>query len=1032
MLMSGFHLPQEPHRQAKKRRIFHGIFPPAASASLPTPLATPVGSFNENTPLYPPSTQASPFPHGQAFSNSESEAFVTHSRAWHLATTFLSFPDSPFDVSEEESTVLGVHKDGVYLRRKADLCRAETREAMAYLMTSGANAVPGENLVEWYTCEVRRHFLEYIRPILDEAERDIAAKTRPEHQLNDIISQLRVTCKIYYSVYSTYLLPYIAKIDPIASVEPFHRSLASIISYCLPSSFPSLLRKTFYAYLVIILSLPSASTAVADVDLFTSPHIPGADETVHSTDVELELEDDEKAVVDQEEAHRRRDEARNAVFKLVDSLNSIGLMANSVGEREFAIVVDRVAGEWVAYRFCGRYTDSQLEVADADGDTSMAKVPASAASAEIMKEWLDGSLAPLVRSVMKIIHPGDPDDELPPLLNRLAHRLARVRIKEMFDIIVDFPASMPGIMDLIPTLNTSIARLVLTSTFAYTLHRRLLHQGASTVDILRAYINMIKCFQILDAKGVLLDRVGARVRRYLGSRDDTVVEIVKGILCYEYDEDEGDEPTGFSAFSPEQPGAVESVTIFKDSLRRRKVIDGDIEPEEEDILQEISTELQACAQMGADKKNDQLGAAAAASLEDLDFDDMEWQPDPSDAGPEYRRDKGTDIISHLFTMLEATKFINEFQNQLGKRLLLQPTSEFLREKATIELLKVRFGEAEMQNAAIMLKDLSESRKIDAHLRDTANRQMSHSRFADIGSTEVHLKVISRLFWPQHMITEGDFNLPPGIAATMTIFNKEFETFKKSRKLSWLKEEGFAVIELELSDRAFRFKQVPPYAATLIHTFGEPPNIPDPNIPDELNGGEVGNAWSIAQLEEKLSMDNGLIRKGLEYWTERVILAQYPHDRNIYYVMETLPRSDIPASRRTTPHTSPQKRQERQGAYETPRRRRRALSFVSESSTDTDSEDAGTKKEEPTPAKADAEDDDPLKNPRFTMAWNYIAGMLTNQGPMTTDRIFNTLSLFLIPMGGLQFDAAELDQFMMKMEENGRIDKTPAGWKMRKG
>ncbi|KAF3921882.1 hypothetical protein ABW20_dc0100053 [Dactylellina cionopaga] len=1033
MLMSGFHHPQEPHRQVKKRRIFHGIFPPAASASLPTPVATPVGSFNENTPLNPPSVQASPFLPGQAFSNSGDEAFVTHSRAWHLATTFLSFPDSPFDVSEEESTVLGVQRDGVYLRRKADLYRTDTREAIAYLMTSGANAIPGENLVEWYTCEVRRHFLEFMRPILDEAERGIASKTRPEHQLNDIISQLRVTCKIYYAVYSAYLLPYLTKLDPVASVEPFHRSLASIISYCLPSSFPSLLRKTFYAYFTIILSLPSSNGATTDVALFTSPHIPGADETVHSTDVDLELEDDEKAAVDQEETNRRRDEARHSVFKLVESLNAIGLMANGVGEREFALVIDRVAGEWVTHRFSGRYTDSDLEIEDAEGDTSMAKLPTSVASAEIMKEWLFESLMPLVVSVMKIIRPGDVDGDLPPVLNRLAQRLSRVRMKEMFDIIVDFPASMPGIMDLIPTLNTPLARLMLTSTFAYTLNRRLLHQGASTVDILRAYINMIKCFQIIDAKGVLLDKVGSRVRRYLSSRDDTVVEIVKGILCYEYDEDDGDEANESMLASADQSTSLESAEAFKESLRRRQVLDADVEEDNnEDILQEISTELQACAQMGADKKNEILGAAAAASLEDLDYDDIEWQPDPADAGPEFRRDKGTDIISHLFTMLESSKFINEFQNQLGKRLLLQPTSEFLREKATIELLKVRFGEPEMQNAAIMLKDLSESRKTDAHLRDMVlTNQISKSVAAsgpvDRGDTEVHVKVISRLFWPQHIISEGDFKPPVNIGKTLDAFNQEFELFKKSRKLNWLKEEGFAVIELELTDRALRFKQVPTYAATVIDTFGKSPDVMKPEIPQELNGGEVGNSWSIDQLKEKLSMEPELLRKSLDYWVERNILAEYPLDRNIYYVMETLPSSDIPASRRTTPHTSPQKRE---GSYVTPRRRR-ALSFVSESSNDTEGEDGGPRKEEQTPAKPDADDEDPLKNARFTMAWNYIAGMLTNQGPMTTDRIYSTLSLFLIPMGGLQFDAAELDQFMMKMDEHSRVDKTPAGWKMRR-
>ncbi|KAK6539685.1 hypothetical protein TWF694_009889 [Orbilia ellipsospora] len=1032
MLMSAFHHPQEPQRQIKKRRIFQSIFPPAASASLPTPLATPEGSFNENTPLHHHLGQPSPLIPAQAFASPGSDAFVTHSRAWHLATTFLSFPDAPFDVSEEESSVLGVQKDGVYLRRKADLCRSETREAIAYLMTSGANTVPGENLVEWYTCEVRRHFLEYIKPMLDEIERKVVSKTRPEHLLNDIISQLRVTCRIYYTVYTVYLLPYITKIDPIASVEPFHRSLASIISYSLPSSFPLLLRRTFYAYFTVILSLPSSTGAATDVSLLTSPHIPGADETVHSTDLDLELEDDEKAAVNQEEANRRRDEARNSVFKLVESLNAIGLMANGVGEREFALVIDRVAGEWVTHRFSGKFTDDDLEMADAEGDTSMAKLPTSVASAEIMREWLFDSLMPLVISIMKIIRPGDANDDLPPVLTRLAQRLSRVRMKEMFDIIVDFPASMPGIMDLIPTLNTPMARSVLTSTFAYTLNRRLLHQGASTVDILRAYINMIKCFQIIDAKGVLLDKVGSRVRRYLSSREDTVVEIVKGILCYEYDEEDLDVANDSMLRSVDHSTSLESVEAFKESLRRRKYVELETDDDDsEEILREISTELQACAQMGADKKNEVLGAAASASLEDLDYDDMEWQPDPADAGPEFRRDKGTDIISHLFTMLESTKFINEFQNQLGKRLLLQPTSEFLREKATIELLKVRFGESEMQNAAIMIKDLSESRKTDAHLRDMVlgkqiTQSVGPSGLVDKSETDVHVKVISRLFWPQHMISEGDFKPPASLARTLDMFSHEFELLKKSRKLNYLQEEGFAVIDLDLGDRSFHLKDVPTYAATVIDAFSRSPKELLPDIPEQLNGGDVGNAWSIDQLKEELSMEGDLLKKSLDYWIDRNIIAEYPLDRKIFYVMETLPRSDIPASRRTTPHTSPQKRD---AQYTTPGRRR-ALSFVSQSSVDSE-EAEGEKKEEQTPAKAEVDDEDPLKNPRFTMAWNYIAGMLTNQGPLTTDRIYGTLSLFLIPMGGLKFDAAELDHFMMKMEENGRVDKTPAGWKMRK-
>lgn len=167
MIMSPYHLPPEPARQIKKRRVFHNVFPPAASASLPTPLATPTGSF-ASSPVSQSTQTGSPFFRGQPFQGDD--AFVNHSRAWHTATTFLSFPDAPFDVHEEDSAVLGLQKEGVFIRRKADLYNRETKESIVYLMSADTTLMPGENLVEWYTCEVRRHFLEYIKPILDDAE----------------------------------------------------------------------------------------------------------------------------------------------------------------------------------------------------------------------------------------------------------------------------------------------------------------------------------------------------------------------------------------------------------------------------------------------------------------------------------------------------------------------------------------------------------------------------------------------------------------------------------------------------------------------------------------------------------------------------------------------------------------------------------------------------------------------------------------------------------------------------------------------
>jgi anaphase-promoting complex subunit 2 len=49
--------------------------------------------------------------------------------------------------------------------------------------------------------------------------------------------------------------------------------------------------------------------------------------------------------------------------------------------------------------------------------------------------------------------------------------------------------------------------------------------------------------------------------------------------------------------------------------------------------------------------------------DDLDWHDMEWIPDPVDAGPGYKRSKSADIIGTLIGVLGSQEvFIKEFQS----------------------------------------------------------------------------------------------------------------------------------------------------------------------------------------------------------------------------------------------------------------------------------------------------------------------------------------------------------------------------------
>ena len=56
--------------------------------------------------------------------------------------------------------------------------------------------------------------------------------------------------------------------------------------------------------------------------------------------------------------------------------------------------------------------------------------------------------------------------------------------------------------------------------------------------------------------------------------------------------------------------------------------------------------------------------------DELDWHDMDWVPDPVDAGPGYKKSKNVDIIGTLIRVLGSQDvFIKEFQTIIGENLL---------------------------------------------------------------------------------------------------------------------------------------------------------------------------------------------------------------------------------------------------------------------------------------------------------------------------------------------------------------------------
>ncbi|KAG8426880.1 hypothetical protein J3459_007712 [Metarhizium acridum] len=182
--------------------------------------------------------------------------------------------------------------------------------------------------------------------------------------------------------------------------------------------------------------------------------------------------------------------------------------------------------------------------------------------------------------------------------------------------------------------------------------------------------------------------------------------------------------------------------------------------------------------------------------EDLDWDDMTWVPDPVDAGPNYKRPKNEDVIGTLINALGSQEiFIKEFQMIIAERLLSNQAG-FQQEIKVLSLLKKKFGENALQNCDVMVRDVYDSRRVDALLRknlpSTDGQQANQPP-----PLNYHSKILSRLFWPS--LPKAPFTVPAPVAEIQGKYEAGFEQLKTCRKLTWLDHIGTATVQLDLDD-----------------------------------------------------------------------------------------------------------------------------------------------------------------------------------------------------------------------------------------
>ncbi|EFX03722.1 anaphase-promoting complex subunit [Grosmannia clavigera kw1407] len=663
---------------------------------------------------------------------------------------------------------------------------------------------------------------------------------------------------------------------------------------------------------------------------------------------------------------------RQRMHEMLASLHDVGLAGRSF-QILFAETMDCHMISFIGQSFAGRWTDP---TADADAAVTTEKDAAIRRRSRLSRaggppstniatlhDWIEKHFARLAHEVLDRVGRDQRDtvslSDVAKWKEVALGRLSALRMAELFDIVLHWPHSRGGLVDLRVTVTTPQRRSQLIVAFTASLRKQLLIPACSTLEILQTYIAMIRTFHALDPSNVLLSSVVGQLQMYICQRDDAVRIVVDGLLA------EPDEDVATTATVAERVAAatatgttsgklVELASILNDpSQQRRRHIDE----------------------------------------EELDWDDMDWVPDPIDAGTNYRRPKSEDVIGTLINALGSREaFTKEFQNIIAERLL-SSQAVFAKEVKVLNLLKKRFGEGSMQNCEVMIRDIQDSNRLDALIHQLL-RQQDHSQGQNPllspwsrqqqkqqhdEDVQYQAKILSRLYWPG--LDREHFLLPRPVADMQKRYESGYETRKSSRKLAWLNQLGRASVELELADRTVSV-ECKTYEATVIYAFQQEPTS------DSLPATPVRR--SVSELVDMLQADEDLVETALAFWQQQGVLR---HDAgggssgrpDTYVVVERLGQDE--------------EEEEEEAAAAT-------MGFASAPTTDADNSSSSRQ------ARAD--------DAQRTVYWQFIVGMLTNSAAsMPLAQIAMMMKMLMAE--GFPWSNEELLEFLGEKVMDGELE-----------
>ncbi|KAK7197974.1 Cullin family [Novymonas esmeraldas] len=355
----------------------------------------------------------------------------------------------------------------------------------------------------------------------------------------------------------------------------------------------------------------------------------------------------------------------------------------------------------------------------------------------------------------------------------LLHSFARRRLDNFWEILSDYPDSVPALEDMHRCLQfhpDSGLKAELVQTVQHLLSSRLHRAGTRTEDILAILINTIHAFCILfprNEQNSVVFAVISDTLDHLRGRKDCVSAVVHAVM----------QPGGTMSAAPPAP----------------------------------QPPLTPGAAAGAD------GAATGAEDEETRRVAARDRPD---------------VLRVLLTLIRRRALVDEYQQMLAEQLLQKPMHEFdtTPEEEVLERLRQVFGEAVLDRCAVMVRDMQMSRRISQQLREqVAHRRVERPRqprapmptaiaagaaAPATSSPSASVSVLSMTTWPplarcgSPAQSSGDAGVAaavplkhrphPSLQGEMDALADAYKKLKDNQRLAWLPYLGR--VELELMQR----------------------------------------------------------------------------------------------------------------------------------------------------------------------------------------------------------------------------------------